>query len=716
MPPRSDDATGSAEESEAGPEHRQREAAGETEVTRRRDIRPVAPLAPVAGGKPSQTPPIPRGSTQQHRRTESLSRNNKVREPLRSTLHPTHASRPKFMPQWNCRSLQRKRASLTQYLNTLDRKPDVILQDTQGTHNLPQYTPYTQPSITQTDRRQNTYTPTLVTAYISKEHPSIQLNTTDINTAHQEHVINTLQPRNCPNPITIVNAYWRPGCKVANPTPWLTKLVANNTDHDILLVGDFNSPNVSWGYPNTQHNGRLLEQVTAQTSMALANDTTQPTRIGNSVERDTNPDLAFHHGPSVAEWSASDEQLGSDHRLIHLTLITNVKQKAQNKCTKEAQTTTATPYIDTHLLNLWKSRRKLVKKWKKTKHSKHLKHKIHNITKEAEIYAEQLTTENWLQLCDSLNGQLGTKQTTEPNSYPKNSPHFRHSSTSSTTQTPATTVAPNSAAPQFTSPQTNTTLRQTYTEAPSADLLETQALCSAIHHAIANPHEGHTSITVLTDSQKAVRTFQYNQLPNYMSRELRATLNTTPTLRFYIYWIPGHALIPGNERAHSLSRVTFTPGPAIDLPTSYDPQLQRNEYHQQRSDTLRQLRESRLALVPPPPTLSRQQASTLRRAQTHTLSSPHYTHLFQGAQGTAKCPFCTGYPNNTHTYWQCLHAQPSIRSTLSKLPPGLRPTTWKEWLSPTNHQHVPAIFDALLHPITTIEEKLKASKDATNPP
>ncbi|XP_040077476.1 uncharacterized protein LOC120849345 [Ixodes scapularis] len=265
-------------------------------------------------------------------------------------------------------------------------------------------------------------------------------------------------------------------------------------------------------------------------------------------------------------------------------------------------------------------------------------------------------------------------------------------------------------------PQSNTTLRQTYTEAPWADLLETQALCSAIYHAIANPHEGHTSITVLTDSQKAVRTFQYNQLPNYMSRELRAALNTTPTLRFYIYWIPGHALIPGNERAHSLSRVTSTPGPAIDWPTSYDPQLQRNEYHQQRSNTLRQLRESRLALVPPPPTLSRQQASTIRRAQTHTLSSPHYTHLFQGAQGTAKCPFCTGYPNNTHTYWQCLHAQLSIRSTLSKLPPGLRPTTWKEWLFPTNHQHVPAIFDALLHHITTIEEKLRASKDAINPP
>ncbi|KAG0433315.1 hypothetical protein HPB47_020032 [Ixodes persulcatus] len=99
---------------------------------------------------------------------------------LSSTAHPTRVNSatsqdPQSQPQQQ------------------DRKPDVILlRDTQGTHNLPQYTPYTQPSITQTDRRQNTYTPTLVTTYISKEHPSIQLNTTDINTAHQEHVIITL--------------------------------------------------------------------------------------------------------------------------------------------------------------------------------------------------------------------------------------------------------------------------------------------------------------------------------------------------------------------------------------------------------------------------------------------------------------------------------------------------------------------------------------------
>ncbi|KAG0431031.1 hypothetical protein HPB47_022150 [Ixodes persulcatus] len=646
-------------------------------------------------------PPIPRGSTQQHRRTRSLSRNNK---------------------------------------------------DTQGSHNLPQYTPHTQPSITQTDRRQNTYTPTLVTTYISKEHPSIQLNTTDINTAHQEHVIITLQPRNCPNPITIVNAYWRPGRKVANPTPWLTKLVANNTDHDLLLVGDFNSPNVSWGYPNTQHNGRLLEQATAQTSMTLANDTTQPTRTGNSVERDTNPDLAFHHGPSVAEWSASDEQLSSDHRLIHLTLITNVKQKvrrntaritnwdhfryhtsnnppptdadprawanhllqAQKKCTKEAQTTTATPYIDTHLLNLWKTRRKLGRYILNSLGYDTLHLPPIETTTPPWDTIPQITTlpipkhmnldsspERRKHRAKLISQKLATLQAQQHLIYYTDASYDRGTKLGRTA---------------IHCPQTNTTLRQTYTEAPSADLLETQALCSAIHHAIANPHEGHTSITVLTDSQKAVRTFQYNQLPNYMSRELRAALNTNPTLRFYIYWIPGHALIPGNERAHSLSRVTSTPGPAIDWPTSYDSQLQRNEYHQQRSDTLRQLRESRLALVPPPPTLSRQQASTLRRAQTHTLSSPHYTHLFQGAQGTAKCPFSSGYPNNTHTYWQCLHAQPSIRSALSKLPPGLRPTTWNEWISPPNPQHVPAIFDALLQHITTIEEKLRASKDVTNPP
>ncbi|KAG0427298.1 hypothetical protein HPB47_025643 [Ixodes persulcatus] len=223
--------------------------------------------------------------------------------------------------------------------------------------------------------------------------------------------------------------------------------------------------------------------------MTLANETTQHTRTGNSVERDTNPDLAFPHGPSVAEWSASDEQLGSDHRLIDLTLITNVKQKvrrntaritnwdhfryhtsnnppptdadprawanhllqAQNNCTKEAQTTTAIPYIDTHLLNLWKIRRKLVKKWKKTKHSKHLKHKIHKITKEAETYAEQLTTENWLQLYDSLNGQLGTKKR---GAYYAHSSHPLNIAIPShvlcwSAKLPRTTSSSNSATPSF---------------------------------------------------------------------------------------------------------------------------------------------------------------------------------------------------------------------------------------------------------------------------
>ncbi|KAG0418748.1 hypothetical protein HPB47_004622 [Ixodes persulcatus] len=215
-------------------------------------------------------------------------------------------------------------------------------------------------------------------------------------------------------------------------------------------------------------------------------------------------------------------------------------------------------------------------------------------------------------------------------------------------------------------PQTNTTLRQTYTEAPSADLLETQALCSAIHHAIANPHEGHTSITAMNE---------HIHFPESLPlRDLRLT-----------------GLRPMTPNSSAMNTINSAPTHSDNSANPDSP------------------------FVPPPPTLSRQQASTLRRAQTHTLSSPHYTHLFQGAQGTAKCPFCTGYPNNTHTYWQCLHAQPSIHSTLSKLPPGLRPTTWKEWLSPTNPQHVPAIFDALLHHITTIEEKLRASKDATNP-
>ncbi|KAG0417175.1 hypothetical protein HPB47_005831 [Ixodes persulcatus] len=53
---------------------------------------------------------------------------------------------------------------------------------------------------------------------------------------------------------------------------------------------------------------------------SLQNDTALPTRVGNSVEHDTNPDLTWYRGNPAASWENSLETLGSDHCILVTTL------------------------------------------------------------------------------------------------------------------------------------------------------------------------------------------------------------------------------------------------------------------------------------------------------------------------------------------------------------------------------------------------------------
>lgn len=78
------------------------------------------------------------------------------------------------------------------------------------------------------------------------------------------------------------------------------------------------------------------------------------------------------------------------------------------KTTKEIGRDEDHPYVDSHLLNLWDKRHRLINKYKKNKLNKALRKTIQRITIEAQDYAQELANENWLQTCDQLNGQLHT--------------------------------------------------------------------------------------------------------------------------------------------------------------------------------------------------------------------------------------------------------------------------------------------------------------------
>ncbi|KAG0424346.1 hypothetical protein HPB47_028425 [Ixodes persulcatus] len=59
-------------------------------------------------------------------------------------------------------------------------------------------------------------------------------------------------------------------------------------------------------------------------------------------------------------------------------------------------------------MTIWTKRRNLTKRLKKRKSNRTLKARILALTQERQEYAEKLASQNWMQLCDDMNGQLHT--------------------------------------------------------------------------------------------------------------------------------------------------------------------------------------------------------------------------------------------------------------------------------------------------------------------
>ncbi|KAM7284950.1 uncharacterized protein ISCGN_031948 [Ixodes scapularis] len=327
-----------------------------------------------------------------------------------------------------------------------------------GDLNIPGYQKFTQPSICVTPRKNKKLQPpntaiapiTTTATYVAKQIPSNQINTDHLNDQNQEIVGIECQPPNQSQPITLFNVYWRPNTKIAK-TQWIRDLAQKTKGHRVIIAGDFNSHHPLWGYENTNHNGNTLHNQTAQHKFHLINDVTATTRIGNSVEKDTSPDLCWSNNPTGITWSNTEETLGSDHYILQIEVAqptTNRKKSDKSKhnlpkatitkwekvrsdlekneppdnfsawvkdiaesIKKHTATPTKTeesPSIDRHLLNLWDTRHKLVKKWKKKKTNRNLKKVIQKITEEAENYAQKIADDQWIELCNGFNGQLHT--------------------------------------------------------------------------------------------------------------------------------------------------------------------------------------------------------------------------------------------------------------------------------------------------------------------
>lgn len=332
--------------------------------------------------------------------------------------------------QWNCRGFRQKRGSLQQYVATSTNPPDVILlQEPNCTPSLSGYSPLSGVSP-------------LVGALVSKR-VTCRMHTTSSDIPHQILEVITQGKRG--DSLFILNVYSSPRSR----THCFYRLLKEfgSLGRVCVVCGDFNAPHVAWGYVKSQAKGTRLWNSICNMRYTLLTDPEHATRIGNSVSRDTCPDLTFvrNTGPVVAH-GPLEEHLGSDHyivatilslrgarrpeRNVRITDWTKFRERRQDPpegqgyerwlesladdleaTTRTVRTTTETPDIDPHLLHLWNARRGLTRRWKRQRLNRKLRKRIEEITRESEEYAASLTSNNWRQFCNRLSGTLSTAKT-----------------------------------------------------------------------------------------------------------------------------------------------------------------------------------------------------------------------------------------------------------------------------------------------------------------
>lgn len=152
--------------------------------------------------------------------------------------------------------------------------------------------------------------------------------------------------------------------------------------------------------------------------LTLLTDPSQPTRIGNSVTRNTPPDLRFVKYAEKATWANKGQNLGTDHYLFDITVpatgygrkkvlvqrtkwnffrykrnwlavekIENIDEWLQEllKDSKEATTEVPVeeddPKPDLRLVNLWEKQQTLQADWLKNKLKRNLKLQLVEVKK-----------------------------------------------------------------------------------------------------------------------------------------------------------------------------------------------------------------------------------------------------------------------------------------------------------------------------------------------
>ncbi|KAH7934350.1 hypothetical protein HPB49_025063 [Dermacentor silvarum] len=204
-------------------------------------------------------------------------------------------------PQWNCRGLKdrKKRAHLRLYLETLEFLVAVVALEEPGTGEVT--LPTTPP-----------FSYTMVSV--------LPLNRSD-------------------PPVHILNIYCPPKLKSVTFSEIFTQAMQVAGRDPLLIVGDFNAPSRLWGE---------LAELLSTLGLTLHTNPANPTRVGNSIQRDTCPDLTITRNIRHADWLNTEDTIGSDHCIINTTIYMRPLKRSLKQARVPDWTTfrTSLPIVD----------------------------------------------------------------------------------------------------------------------------------------------------------------------------------------------------------------------------------------------------------------------------------------------------------------------------------------------------------------------------------
>lgn len=166
----------------------------------------------------------------------------------------------------------------------------------------------------------------------------------------------------------------------------------------LLIIGGLNAAHPAWGYSYFNKRGKEVGDCMDEVNLTLITNPAEPTRVGNSVSRDTCPDLTLAKNAPHNSRHNLKENLRSDPMIIETELqgslyrrhlsearttdwhnlregrqqapkgpiidIENWAQKLREDIkshTRVLQTSTQTPAIDSHLFHLLEARHSLTR-------------------------------------------------------------------------------------------------------------------------------------------------------------------------------------------------------------------------------------------------------------------------------------------------------------------------------------------------------------------